>query len=192
HHPGRTLEDLYQEISDRLAGSSSALGVVRNDSNFKMRKATTGNGRLLTICEDISVEAEAQAALRESEARLNAIFEAMPDCVKIFDESGRMIHINPQGLEFLEAADLESLSQPGYMMVPPEYLPGCLDTHRRVMAGESVVWTYEMISLRGRRRHVEAHAVPFRMPDGSKVHLCISRDVEERFQTHKAVLRSEE
>jgi diguanylate cyclase (GGDEF)-like protein/PAS domain S-box-containing protein len=193
HHPGRNAADLLREITNQLAESSPSLGkLVRNDSSFKLRKATTDDGHLLTICEDISVEAEAQAAQRESEARLNAIFEALPDCVKIFDESGRMIHINPQGLEFLEAPDLESLSQPGYMMVPPEYLPGCLDTHRRVMAGESVVWTYEMIGLRGRRRHVEAHAVPFRMSDGSKVHLCISRDVEERYQTHKAVLRSEE
>jgi diguanylate cyclase (GGDEF)-like protein/PAS domain S-box-containing protein len=193
HHPGRTVEDLHREISDQLAESSPWLRtLVRNDGSFKLRKATTDSGQLLTLCEDISVEAESQAALRESEARLNAIFEGLPDCVKIFDESGRMIHINPKGLEFLEAPDLESLRQPGYMMVPPEYLAGCLDTHQRVMAGESVVWTYEMISLRGRRRHVEAHAVPFRMPDGSKVHLCISRDVEERHQAHKAVLRSEE
>src|SRR5690606_39819520 len=46
--------------------------------------------------------------------------------------------------------------------------------------------------LEGRRCHVEARAVPFRMPDGAKVHLCISRDVNERHEAHEAVRRSEE
>ena len=116
----------------------------------------------------------------------------MPDCVKIFDESGRMVHINPQGLDLLEAPDLESLTAPGYMAVPPEYREACLEVHRRVMAGETVVWTYEVVGLKGRRRHVEAHAVPFRMPDGAKAHMCISRDVSERIEAENALRRSEE
>ena len=92
----------------------------------------------------------------------------------------------------LQAPDFESLSTPGYVAVPEEYLAECLDVHRRVMAGESVVWTYEVIGLRGRRRHVEAHAVPFRLPDGAKAHMCISRDVNERQEAHEALRRSEE
>ena len=142
---------------------------------------------------DITERKLAEEALRESEARLKAILEAMPDCVKIFDEAGRLIHINPQGLELLQADDMESLSNtPGYVAVPPEYLDACIDVHRRVIAGETVAWTYEVIGLRGRRRHVDAHAVPFLMPDGARVHLCISRDVTERKEADDAMRRSEE
>src|SRR5690606_21489638 len=104
----------------------------------------------------------------------------------------RMTYVNPAGLELLEAPDLASLDKPGYMAVPPEYREACLDVHRRVMAGESVVWTYELLGLKGRRRHVEAHAVPFRRPDGSRAHMCISRDISERREADSALRRSEE
>jgi len=128
----------------------------------------------------------------EAHAASKAILDAMPDCVKIFDEGGRLIFINPKGLDLLQAPDFASLSTPGYIAVPPEYLDACLEVHRRVIAGESVVWTYEVLGLAGRRRHVEAHAVPFRLPDGSPAHMCISRDVDERQQAHEALRRSEE
>ena len=193
HYPGQTLEEVRARIKGKIAPGSTLGTMVRGDRTYAMRRCPARGGNLLTTCEDITAQVEAESALREGEARLKAILDAMPDCVKIFDESGRLIQINPQGLELLQAPDLETLmSTPGYMAVPPEYLESCLDVHRRVMNGESVVWTYEVIGLKGRRRHVEAHAVPFRMPDGAKVHLCISRDVDERQQAHEALRRSEE
>ena len=48
------------------------------------------------------------------------------------------------------------------------------------MGGESVVWEYEVIGLAGRRAHVEAHAVPYRMPDGRPAHMAITRDMTAR------------
>jgi diguanylate cyclase (GGDEF)-like protein/PAS domain S-box-containing protein len=193
HYPGQTPEEVLAQVRAKIAPGNSLATMVRDDRSYAMRRCPTSGGNLLTTCEDITAQVEAETALRLSEARLKAILDAMPDCVKIFDENGRLIQINPQGLELLQAPDFATLmSTPGYMAVPPEYLDACLDVHRRVMAGESVVWTYEVIGLEGRRRHVEAHAVPFRMPDGAKAHLCISRDVEERQQAHDALRRSEE
>ncbi len=183
HYPGKSSEEVFADVRSRIAPGMDLATLVRGDRTYAMRRSTTRGGRLLTTCEDITAQTEAETALRLSEARLKAILDAMPDCVKIFDESGRLIEINPQGLELLQAPDLETLvSTPGYVAVPPEYVEACLDVHRRVMAGESVVWTYEVIGLKGRRRHVEAHAVPFRLPDGAKAHLCISRDRPRRFR----------
>jgi diguanylate cyclase (GGDEF)-like protein/PAS domain S-box-containing protein len=194
HYPaGKTVEEIRTDIRKQLRSSSYPFGTMsRGDKTYAIKIRDTDQGLSVTTCEDITDLVEVQSALRDSEARLKAIFDAMPDCVKIFDESARLIHINPRGLELLQAPDLPSLSTPGYIPVPPEYLDSCLDVHRRVMAGESVVWTYEVIGLLGRRRHVEAHAVPFRMPDGSRVHMCISRDVNERQQTLDALVHSEE
>jgi diguanylate cyclase (GGDEF)-like protein/PAS domain S-box-containing protein len=193
HYPGKTLEDVRGQIRAHVDAGGLSLGtMVRGERSYAVKQSRTADGSIVTTCEDITAQTAAEAALRESAARLNAIFDAIPDCVKIFDASGRLIHINPCGLELLQAPDIESLSTPGYVAVPPEYLDACIEVHRRVMAGESVVWTYEVIGLLGRRRHVEAHAVPFLMPDGSKVHMCISRDVEERLKAHDAIRRSEE
>ncbi|MBO0749145.1 MAG: EAL domain-containing protein [Porphyrobacter sp.] len=141
---------------------------------------------------DITERKRAEEAQRESTARLRAILDAMPDCVKIFDESGQLVYINPCGLELLEAPDLETLNTSGHLPVPAEYLPGCIDVHNRVLAGETVVWSYEIVGMRGSRRHVEAHAVPFRLPGGARAHMCISRDITQRKQAEDALRRSEQ
>jgi len=191
--PGRTLDQIRGEIRSHLRAGSDSLGtIVRGDRSYSVRHQTTPSGLVVTTCEDVTARIEAERASRESERRLQAILDAMPDCVKIFEESGRLAYINPKGLELLQAPCIEALLAPGYVAVPPEYLEGCLDVHARVIAGESVIWTYEVVGLEGRRRHVEAHAVPFRMPDGTRAHMCISRDVSERKKTEDAVRLSAE
>ena len=194
HYPlEKSVEEIERDIKANFGPVSRENGrMVRDGRTYSVDRRTTPTGYIVSSCDDITDQVQAQEALRESEARLQAILDAMPDCVKIFDEPGRLIYINPKGLELLQAPNLESLSREGYIAVPHEYLDSCIDVHRRVIAGESIVWTYEVVGLEGRRCHVEAHAVPFRMPDGTKVHMCISRDVNERQEAHEALRRSEE
>jgi diguanylate cyclase (GGDEF)-like protein/PAS domain S-box-containing protein len=187
------VEEVERYLWSNLEASPETRGKLeRSGKTYAVMPAHSPEGYWIATFEDVSAQMAAEAALRESEARMRAILDAMPDCVKIFDESGRMVHINPRGLDLLQAPDLESLNAPGQMAVPEEYREACLEVHRRVMAGESVVWTYELIGLRGQRRHVEAHAVPFLMPGGAKAHMCISRDVSERLAAENALRRSEE
>ncbi|WP_277600675.1 EAL domain-containing protein [Altericroceibacterium xinjiangense] len=142
--------------------------------------------------EDINDQVEAEARLRESEARLRRIIDAIPDSVTTFDETGQLVHINPRGLELFQGVDLASLTVPEYEAISEEYLETWFDTHARVVAGESVVSEYDIIGLKGRRRRTEAHSVPFRMPDESDAHLCISRDITGRREAEDALRRSEE
>jgi diguanylate cyclase (GGDEF)-like protein/PAS domain S-box-containing protein len=129
---------------------------------------------------------------RENEHDLRAILDALPDSVKIYDEDRQLVYINPSGLELHQARDLESLLRPGFKTVAPESLSQALAVHRRVLAGETVIGTYEIVGLKGRRVHVETHAVPFRLPDGNRGHMCLSRDVTERLRTDDVLRRSEE
>jgi len=195
HYPeGKTLDQLERDLWASLDEACEGRAIMsRGNRTYAVLPRRTAAGRIVGTFEDITARRDAEEALRSGEARLRAILDAMPDCVKIFAESGELTYINPKGLDLLQAPDLASLSSaPGYVPVPPEYLEGCLDVHRRVIAGESVVWTYEVIGLHGRRRHVEAHAVPFRTPDGARAHMCISRDVNDRLENHEALRRSEE
>jgi diguanylate cyclase (GGDEF)-like protein/PAS domain S-box-containing protein len=193
HFPGKTVEEVEEQLWSlaRKDGESEA-AYQRNGRDILVRHRRTEDNYWVATFEDVTVQRSAEAALRDSEARLSATLDAMPDCVKIFDEPGRLIYINPQGMELLQAPNFEALSRPGYIAVPPEYLEGCIATHHRVLAGESCVNYYEVIGLEGRRRHVEAYAVPMRLPDGSPAHLCISRDITERRQSEEALRINEE
>jgi diguanylate cyclase (GGDEF)-like protein/PAS domain S-box-containing protein len=204
----------YVHPDDRKPLHEEVLRAMREEdrieSEFRVIRADTGEVRWLATHTgvernpageavrtigahlDITDRKRTEEALRESEARLSAILDAMPDCVKIFDEHARIVYINPRGLELLEVADLETLNASGHVPVPAEYMGECIDVHNRVIAGETVVWSYEIVGMRGGRHHVEAHAVPFRMPDGARAHMCISRDITERKQAEDALRRSEQ
>ncbi len=194
HYPaGATVEQIRQDIRDQMGPDSSSPGLmVRGGRTYAVQGCTTSRGNAVTTCEDITAQVAAEAALRESEGQFRAILDAMPDCVKIFDADAQLVRINPKGLELLQAPDLETLTSSGHVPLPAEDLPRAIEVHRRVMSGESVVWEYDVIGMKGRRRHVEAHAVPFRMPDGAMAHMSITRDVNERREADEALRRSEE
>jgi diguanylate cyclase (GGDEF)-like protein/PAS domain S-box-containing protein len=195
HYPaGKSADEILRDLRQtfREAGENPVM-MRRRGRTYAVWNRYTPDGCLVATSEDVTSQIEAERAVRESERGLRAILDAMPDCVNIFDKDGRLIHINPKGLELLQAPDFDALvSTPGYVPVPPEYRRECIEVHRRVLAGETVVWTYEIVGMKGRRRHVEAHAVPFRMPDGARAHMCISRDVDERVEAENTLRRSEE
>ena len=60
----------------------SAAGKLRSAAQPHSRRVLGGDIR------GRPAQLDAEAALRESEARLRAMLDAMPDCVKIFDEAG--------------------------------------------------------------------------------------------------------
>ena len=157
-----------------------------------MAKRRVDGGSCQTRETEGTGEPAAETALRASEAQLRAMLDAMPDCVKIFDAGAQLLYINPKGLELLEAPDLAALAESGHVPIPPEYMPECIDVHQRVIGGESVVWTYEILGMRGGRKHVEAHAVPYRTPDGAPAHMSITRDITARRKAEEDIRRSEE
>jgi diguanylate cyclase (GGDEF)-like protein/PAS domain S-box-containing protein len=190
---GKTVDLVLEEIREQLDSGTDLPGLrIRNQRTYAVRGTTTAHGNSVATCEDITAQVEAEKALRDSEARLRAILDAMPDCVKIFDAHAQLVHINPRGLELLQAPDLATLTTSGHVPLPAEHLSKAIAVHERVMAGESVVWEYDVIGMKGRRRHVEAHAVPFEMPDGTMAHMSITRDVNERKEAADALRRSEE
>ena len=210
--PGMTVRELVElavKAGHRPAGTDAAKlqadlwadiraePEARNSFDRAGRKyavvtGETAEGYLVATFEDVTAKLAAEEALRDSDSRLRAILDEMPDCVKMFDENAELIYINPCGLELLEAPDLATLNTSGHIPVAPEHLEVCSQVHGLVIAGETVVWSYDIIGMRGRRRHVEAHAVPFRMPDGARASMCISRDVTERQRAEDALRRNEQ
>lgn len=134
----------------------------------------------------------------DSQERLRAIIDSEPDCVKLVDSQGRLLEINPAGLAMIEAPSIDAVRlRPMLELVAPEHRAAFTDLHARVFAGQSATLEFEIIGLKGRRRWLETHAVPFRDPAGAvQALLGITRDVtetrraEEQLRASRAALRS--
>jgi PAS domain S-box-containing protein len=119
--------------------------------------------------------------LRQGEIRLRAIFESVPECVKLQAADGTVLDINPAGLRLLGA------QRPGdivgrriYAIVAPEHQALYREQMRRVFAGESVAYEFRSLTLAGRSRWMHTHAVPLRDARGGvQALLGITRDVTE-------------
>jgi len=120
-----------------------------------------------------------------SEAKLKAIIEAEPECIKMVDAQGRLLQMNPAGLAMIEADSLEQVAgQPVINLIAPEHQVAFAQLHQRVLAGATAQLAFEVLGLRGGRRWLETHAVPLQH-QGQTVHLAITRDITEQKRTEQ-------
>ena len=131
--------------------------------------------------------------LRETQARLRALIENEPECVKLLDRDGRLLEMNAAGLRMIEAdAAAQVVGHCVYGLVAPEHSAAFRALTERVCAGEQGTLEFEIIGLKGTRRRLETHAVPFREETSGETRLlAITRDISERHRLQHA-LRAEE
>ena len=119
-------------------------------------------------------------AMQLSEARLRAIIENEPECIKIVDAQGRLKQMNPAGLAMIEAeSEGQVLDRPVVDLIAPEHRTAFAAMHQRVIAGEHVQMEFKMQRLKGGYLWLETHAVPMQ-ENGETVHLAVTRDITER------------
>ncbi len=110
-----------------------------------------------------------------------AIAETSPECIKVVAEDGRLLQMNPAGLAMIQAVTWENIANSSVLeLIAPEHRSLWLANHQRVCAGETLVWEFDMVDLRGLRRNMETHASPISLGDGSTGQLAITRDVTGR------------
>jgi len=153
-------------------------------------------GRPWSILEtnnDITQQKLTEKALRESEKRFRAIIETTPECVKLVDRDGTLLHINSPGLKMVGADCAEAVvGKNVYDLIAPEDRNKFQAFNERICRGEKGSLEFDIVGLEGIRRHMETHAAPLRNPDGSVVQLGVTRDISERKLAHDALLQSEQ
>ena len=65
HYPGQTPAEVRARIKSKIAQGSSLGTMVRGDRTYAMRRCPAPGGNLLTTCEDITAQVEAERALRD-------------------------------------------------------------------------------------------------------------------------------
>jgi PAS domain S-box-containing protein len=119
------------------------------------------------------------------------LFRAMaltsPECIKVVARDGRLLQMNPAGLAMIGADCWQRVEHAAALdLVAPEHQDMWLANHERVCAGETRVWEFDMVGLKGIRRSMETHASQLLLSDGSTAQLAITRDVTERNQSRQA------
>lgn len=135
--------------------------------------------QILGTAQDITDRVEANLALQENEARLRAIIESEPECVKLVARDGTLLEINSAGLKYNSAESLEDVvGLCVFDLIAPEYQQQFREFHERVCDGQAGTLEMEIIGLKGERRRMETHAVPLKYgPAGEIGHLAVTRDV---------------
>jgi PAS domain S-box-containing protein len=117
---------------------------------------------------------------RQEHEALQAIIQTTPECIKVVARDGTLLQINPAGLRMIEALNVAAVEGSSvFGVIAPEFRNAWKTNHERVCDGEKLTWEYDIIGLAGSRRHMETHAVPFTLPDGTSAQLAITRDITQ-------------
>ena len=131
--------------------------------------------------------------LRVSESRLRTIVESEPECVKLIDRDGALLEMNPAGLRMIEADNLEDVAgMCVYDMIAVEDREAFAALNAEIFRGERGALAFDLIGLKGGRRRIETHAVPYRDASGEVIaQLAITRDVTDRAHLEDQLLQSQ-
>ncbi|MDH4944553.1 EAL domain-containing protein [Sulfurimonas sp. C5] len=145
---------------------------------------------IIGIYDNITQQKLTENQLKQSQEHLHAIIENEPACVKLIDQQGIPVDMNPAGLEMLEVSSLEELQKhPLTDYLLPEWREPFIQLHQKVMQGESGSLTFEIRGAKGTRRWLETHAVPMKDSDGNvETLLGLTRDVTEKKASEERIL----
>ncbi|MDA8325048.1 MAG: ATP-binding protein [Nitrospiraceae bacterium] len=169
-------------LNRKLQQSRTGLEAVKKDLELKVKERTEELDALnRDLLQEISERKHLDEALRESESRLRAILESEPQCVKLIDREGCLLSMNPSGLAMIEADSLEQVRGAKVLnLLVPEYRPDYERLMAKVFMGEPATLEFEINGLRGAKRRMTTHAVPFRNTKGEiTALLAISTDVTD-------------
>jgi PAS domain S-box-containing protein len=132
------------------------------------------------------------SARLRSEERFRAIVETTPECVKVVTADGVVLHMNSSGLKMIEADNAEMVvGKKIYDLIASEDRDRFRAFNERICRGEKGSLKFDIVGLRGERRHMETHAAPLRNPDGTVAQLAVTRDVTKRKQAEEAIKEKE-
>jgi len=167
------------DVQNRVAGNHLI------DVDFALQPLWDETGEVVFLVPSANVITErkqTENALRASEARLRAIIDNEPECVKLVDKDGLLLEMNPAGLRMIEADSLPQMqNQSINNIIVEEHRAAFRALLGKTLRGESGTLEFDIIGLKGTRRTLDTHAVPLRDATGAVTSMLgITRDITER------------
>jgi len=167
---GHSRAGVFTERAERLVEGVAKQAAIAID-----------NARLFETSQKQRTRAE------ESEKRFRAIVETTPECVKLVAADGTLLHVNSVGLSMVEADSSEAvIGKCVYDLIAPEDRERYQEFNERICGGERGSTEFDIVGLKGQRRHMETHAAPLKTTDGSCVQLAVTLDITERKAAEEA------
>jgi PAS domain S-box-containing protein len=161
---GHSRVGVFTERAERLVEGIAKQAAIAID-----------NARLFEASQKQRTRAE------ESEKRFRAIVETTPECVKLVAADGTLLHMNSVGLSMVQADSNEAvIGKSVYDLIAPEDRDRYREFNERICRGERTSTEFDIVGLKGQRRHMETHAAPLQTTDGSCVQLAVTLDITER------------
>lgn len=143
------------------------------------------------LVSDISRLKRVEMDLVASEAKLKAIIEAEPECVKVMALDGTLLQMNRAGLDMIEAETEQQVQGAKVIdLVAPEHREAFQALCEKLGQGEAGSLEFEIVGLKGRRRWLDTHAVPMRDANGQvSAMLGVTRDITEHKKARQELER---
>jgi len=148
-----------------------------------------GKSRVLGLTRDVTARKQADAALRESEARYRTVSESMLEGILIL-QKGRFVHANPAALRLLGRTPEELIGTEFAPLVHPEHRALVVERHRRRSAGEKLEPRYDIqvLNRSGEAIWVQLSNEAIEWLQQPAV-LTIISDISERKRSERELLR---
>ncbi len=149
-------------------------------SIFLIRDNQTNKPLVLGIvATNIKKRKEAKEKLINSENHIRTILETGPECIKQLNAKGELIYMNSAGLAMIEADTLEMAKGNSLInLISPNHQNAFKKLTSNVFKGKSGQLEFEITGIKGAKRWLETHAVPFKDPDGNIISLLgVTRDI---------------
>lgn len=135
-----------------------------------------------------------EQSLIDSELHLKTILLSEPECIKMVDKNGKLLDMNPAGLAMIEADNLEMVKGQNILPIINEpYQKQFNQLTKDVFKGKSGKLEFEITGLKGSKRWLESHAVPFKNDQGEIIALlAVTRDISDKKKAENELIKSEE
>ncbi len=194
-------EDVMQTVTeiDRQVANGSSTEYFENryrckDGSYKWlewKAAPPKDNLIYAVARDITERKQAEAALKETNAKLLALLQALPDSVFFKDTEGRYLMVNKAFEQNTGTKQEMVLGKTDADFMPADIAEGCRKSDEDIMKrGEPIYLEDTLVNHDGRKIYLESVKVRVNDSKGNPLGLVgISRDVTERKRAEEEFLK---
>jgi PAS domain S-box-containing protein len=185
---GREEEWITERVA-RFGKSSSPWEFTRDGRTFETREANMPDGGVMVIVSDISSRMKNEISLRESEAQMRLITDAIPVQVAYVDRGNKVQFANRPYADWYGISRDQIIGMNIQDLMGDRAFEQVSDIRDRTLAGEQTTNEAELIARDGRHMHYRATRVPHFREDGNVLgFFLIVVDLSEHIE-REALLR---